>query len=391
MTARAWPRAVLLALALFALALGATGCFDPLVGAECAAGHLQCGSLCVDTRSSALHCGGCDRPCLGQCSQGVCLAGDGGAPDGGLLDGEVPDGERPDTEAGPGDAGGGGAGAGGAGGTGGGVGGGGAGGGAPDAGAGGGDAGIPAMCMPGLTPCPGGCFDLQTNPDHCGRCGSSCGSGLCVMGSCVVGGGGHLILIGHDYTVGREGINRLVGNAVFLSPRSPLRVLAYEGRARMASIVGTNRAIMQVAAGRQPWSRTVVTAAGLPAALPMHDVLVIHAQGPASDDELRALGREWAGPLQAFLAQGRVVVLLDGGTDNAGTHQILTEAGLLSVAARAPATGEILTVVLPGDTVATLVPRNYFGEQQTVRYDTAESAVVVRGAMSQAVVIHKVF
>jgi hypothetical protein len=32
---------------------------------------------------------------------------------------------------------------------------------------------------------PGGCFDLQTSPAHCGMCGTSCGDGTCAAGACA--------------------------------------------------------------------------------------------------------------------------------------------------------------------------------------------------------------
>ena len=43
---------------------------------QCAASKTYCGSGCVDTSTSALHCGGCERPCAGSemCSDGKCVA-----------------------------------------------------------------------------------------------------------------------------------------------------------------------------------------------------------------------------------------------------------------------------------------------------------------------------
>ena len=39
-------------------------------------------------------------------------------------------------------------------------------------------------CKAGLTDCGGNCRNLQTNPNHCGACGTVCASGLCVAGVC---------------------------------------------------------------------------------------------------------------------------------------------------------------------------------------------------------------
>ena len=57
--------------------------------------------------------------------------------------------------------------------------------GTPDAGTP--DVGTPDVggCATGETMCGGGCVDLQTNTQHCGRCGRACGDGeACTAGSC---------------------------------------------------------------------------------------------------------------------------------------------------------------------------------------------------------------
>lgn len=41
--------------------------------AACPNGKTACGGACVDTRTSAAHCGGCDAPCATSCVDGVCL------------------------------------------------------------------------------------------------------------------------------------------------------------------------------------------------------------------------------------------------------------------------------------------------------------------------------
>jgi hypothetical protein len=49
------------------------------------------------------------------------------------------------------------------------------------------DVGTPDVggCATGETMCGGGCVDLQTNTQHCGRCGRACGDGeACTAGSC---------------------------------------------------------------------------------------------------------------------------------------------------------------------------------------------------------------
>lgn len=246
-------------------------------------------------------------------------------------------------------------------------------------------------CLPDETYC-GLCTVVDTDPDNCGRCGSRCG-GLCVQGVCQAQGAGHVVVIGHDYTSGRTGMNSLVGNAVFIAPRSPVRVLAYEGAASAASIRGTNAAIDELAdsTGRR-WSRTPASAASMTTLLPLHDVVLIYAQGDAADNALGDLGRQWAEALKEFVDAGKTVVLLDGASSsNTGTFRVLEAAELFKARSRTDATGELLIVTSPGDAVANQVPRRYRGEESTVGFDTTGQNVVVTTAAGAPVVIHVVF
>jgi hypothetical protein len=51
---------------------GNGGCPTP-----CASAEACCDGMCVFTQISQQHCGGCDMPCAGTCSNGVCLTGPG--------------------------------------------------------------------------------------------------------------------------------------------------------------------------------------------------------------------------------------------------------------------------------------------------------------------------
>lgn len=249
------------------------------------------------------------------------------------------------------------------------------------------------VCSAGLASCFGRCVDRMTDPDNCGGCGFRCASGLCGGGMCQAQRAGHLVVIGHDYVVGRAGINLLVGNAVFLAIGNPVRVLAYEGGASAASISGTNDAIQQVATdvGRS-WNRTVATDADLATQLPMADVLVIHAQDVATDAGLQALGTAWATALRAHVDAGKVIVLLDGAaTGHGGTYQILQQAGLFMATGRTVVTGETLTLVSPNDSVANRVPRTYRAEMSSVSFTSMDQTAVVKTSGGVPVVIHAVF
>ena len=66
-------------------ALHCGGCNACPAGAACnagvcacaVAGQMMCGSACVDVMTSAANCGGCDRPCNGTCTNGVCATTSG--------------------------------------------------------------------------------------------------------------------------------------------------------------------------------------------------------------------------------------------------------------------------------------------------------------------------
>ncbi len=249
------------------------------------------------------------------------------------------------------------------------------------------------VCDAPLVPCGHSCVDLQTDPDHCGSCPNVCATGICIDSACSSGTAGHVVLIGHDYTTTRIGMNRVAGNAVFLGSGSPVRVLVYEGRARAASIAGTDVAINQVATARgRTWARTPVTRADVPLMLASAEVLVVYAQRDATDADLQAIGTEWSVALLSFVHRGGVIVVFDtAGGANVGTFQLLSSAGLLTVASHTVITGTTVSVDAAafGDAVAIGVPAMYRAETTSVRFDTTEPLTVVRDATGP-VVVHRV-
>ena len=422
--------------ALLSALVLAPGC-SAVVGAECAEGFTRCGARCVDLTSDELHCGACDFACASGlvCESSECVAGlDGGVRDAGVPDGEVDGGDggriradgsndvdgsidgavEPDggdsgmINVDAGDSG------------------------VIDVDGGGSDAGV--MCDPGETECDGACFDLGSDPAHCGRCDVACAadrscmagvcvpmceaplvdcsgacvdltsdpdhcgscpnvcvSGLCIDSACADPLAGHVVLIGHDYTTSRVGMNRIAGNAVFLARGSPVEVVAFTADASAAAIAGTNRAIDQVATGLgRTWTRRSVSDPALvPMELATADALVVYAQAGATDAELMSTGSTWATALATFVSRGGVVVVFDGiSATNAGTYQILDGASLLAVTGHTDIALTTLSVVEPGDPVALRVPLMYRAERSSVRFDTAESLVVVRDTTGP-VVIHR--
>src|SRR5688572_15702871 len=123
-TRAAANRFVLCAALVLSVGLLATGCFDPIVGAECAEGYALCEGQCRVWTGNPDHCVDCGHACLLGCSSGLCLEdGDAGA---------RPDSRRDADSAPPADA---------------------------------------LVCEMGI-PCPPICVDEQNDPYNCGFCGN---------------------------------------------------------------------------------------------------------------------------------------------------------------------------------------------------------------------------
>ncbi len=376
------------------LGWGVGGCGSPLVGGACEPGYTPCEGRCVDLDTDPGHCGACGLACAAEerCRAGLCVplseggwpeedgsigdgggAGDGGAGDGGggCGLGEVRcEGRcvRPDRE--------------------------------PDhCGGCGQRCGSGQVCAAGtcadrcegpLAACAGLCVDLRNDPDHCGGCRRSCASGLCRDGSCVEGMVGHVVTIGHSYARRRRGMNRLLGNAVFLVPRTPVRVLLYTGTATASSRRGVREAIEQVAVERgRSWESQDAQLGAVTDQLAEVDVFVVLPQQAGTDSDLRDLGGRWQRALQAFVRTGGVVILLDGGGAHGGTWQLGVSAGLFEATARVDVSDDSVMVVAPGDAVALGVPIDYRAEWWSVRFEGTSAPIVVAHPEGP-VVLHRV-
>ncbi|MBN1773293.1 MAG: hypothetical protein JXB32_18670, partial [Deltaproteobacteria bacterium] len=294
---------------------------------DCPPGLTECGDECVDLSIDPLHCGRCGRACLPaeSCFAGTCL-----------LD-----------------------------------------------------------CPDGYTPCSGSCVDLTSDADHCGACGRACMSGICEAAVCSEAVPGHLVVVGHNFARFRRAQLLLVANAVFaLAGSDPVRVAALTAWAPTEGGSAANNvdlAVTQAALERgRTWERTAFTDVGaLGAALETFDLLLIYEQSLAGDAELRAAGAALAGAVESFLRRGGVVLLTDARTGNGGTWQLLDAAGLLTASGCTDVTEARLSVLAPGDAIASGVPLSYVAERDSVRFESSETNQVV-GDGTGPVVIHKV-
>ena len=395
------------ALLLFSCML--LSCKSPIVGAECRPGFELCGDQCVDLRADFRHCGACDRGCgrficeEGQCStealhdagtdaatadppdataytgsdaaadSGVLFEPDAGLP--GCLIGELECASEcvnPNTDA-------------------------------RHCGRCGSACASGEVCSAGscmaqcelpLTLCNNRCFDLQYEPEHCGRCGRRCTSGICELGVCADAIAGQTVVIGHDFSNANNAMQRLAGNAVFLAPGAPVRVLVYEGEADQASIAGVEAAIdvVKKETGRD-WQRIVAIEALVPLQLSAADVLLVHAQAGARKSTLTKLGLQWGNAMAQFVALGGVIVLFDApSSTNDGTYRVLEAAQIFAARSREPIGVQQLKVPDPGLGVAVRIPDRYMSAAQTVHFSgvTTPGTFVVVDKDALPVIIQRV-
>jgi hypothetical protein len=252
------------------------------------------------------------------------------------------------------------------------------------------------VCNSDQSVCGQTCVNTDTDPDNCGGCGYPCMSGLCSNGVCEAAGTGRVIVIGHDYLNNRPAMNRILGNAVFLWPVNPVRLLTYASGADPAAVAGADAAIAQVAAATgRIVARTVATSVDVPSMLPTSDVFLVYAQVQTDDTTLAALGQLWASALDAFVAAGGTIVVLDAvSAANSGTAQILVQASLFDLTRNASATSDVCSVVARGDALATGLPRTYLCERNSMTFTVTDVSTTITSVVEDAgspVVLHKVF
>jgi len=129
----------------------------------------------------------------------------------------------------------------------------------------------------------------------------------------------------------------LLGNAVFLSLRSEVRILAYTRYAPSAVRNQVNRAIgwSATARGRSYRIDPITVATQLSAELNVldYDVLLVYEQADAPAGQLATLGAQWnaSGVLQSFAGAGGVIIVLDGAQGSSEMAEFIDSAGLLAL------------------------------------------------------------
>jgi hypothetical protein len=244
-------------------------------------------------------------------------------------------------------------------------------------------------CPSGQIACAGKCSDTLVDPANCGGCGQLCATGACRIGVCKAHTAGHIVVMGHDFLTSNGDMNRLLGNAVFLSQASQVQLSEYVGVANSVALSNSHVAISNLATalGRTV-VRSVVNPSNIDEQLTVADVFLIQSQGLATNSIIKQLGQAWAKTLTNFVTTGGILVLLDASyPDNNGTAQILSEAGLLTIATTNVVTNETCSVTPINDPVAVGLPVDYTCLQNSVSF-TGGSGVHVVDDMGQPVVLH---
>lgn len=300
---------------------------------SCPKPYQVCGTSCVDTSGDPEHCGRCDNPCDEICQNGVCVQR--------CSEPFVEcNGMCVDVSSNPGHCGG-------------------------CFGRCEGDYDcVGGRCLPpcgeGLTRCGEPCVDLLTDAQHCGSCHRQCPTGICQAGNCVGAVPGHVVLACTNYARSAQSSPQavLLGNAVFLPQRNPIRILAYDEFADAATASRVDQTIgWEASARNRTWELRRISAAGeLPTVLDLseHDVVLIYDQSNAEPGRLSAIGADWAATLDSFVRGGGTVIALTSGTGPATDEMadLITASGIADVTTVSPVTdGTLFYNHAPGDAV----------------------------------------
>lgn len=249
-------------------------------------------------------------------------------------------------------------------------------------------------CPEELHNCNDQCVNLDSSPVNCGQCNKVCESGICDFGDCRQQAAGHLIAIGHDFTQSHAVLRLVLGNAVFISQASPVRVLAFTQYADAAQMARVDTAITSVSTSKgRSWDKI---ASADPAYIVEHllenDVLLVYRQNATKTADLRDIGSQWASVLDAFLGVGGIVVFTDSTVSSVGTYQILDAAGIFSCSGLVAANNHTALVIEPGDAVAQGVMTSYLGSSNSATFSTEDEVIVIidKGT-NRPFVVHKTY
>ncbi|HVU00937.1 MAG TPA: hypothetical protein VHE30_04265 [Polyangiaceae bacterium] len=264
-----------------------------------------------------------------------------------------------------------------------------------------------SLCTAPLVQCGTQCVNTDIDEDNCGRCNHRCASQICQGGQCVGATAGHVVVMCMDYrtqpVVGSPQ-QRLLGNAVFIPPGNPVRVLAYSQSTPAATITAVGRTL-DAAATSKNRTYTITqakTALAVTTALNVvdYDVLLVYDQPNAAAGALGATGATFQSPISSFVRAGGTVVVLAGDGGQAEMPAFLDAAGLLDARAQPGVTGNLLYNRALGDAVGLNVLSQFRAVRETCTFtlnsvDPAATFVITNqpassGEIGNPVVVHTV-
>ena len=263
---------------------------------------------------------------------------------------------------------------------------------------------VPACVLP-LQECNGQCVDFNIDANNCGSCGHVCPSGICQGGMCVGANVGHVVLACMNYQTPANNTPQtaLMGNAVLLPLRNPVRILAYTQYASAGSRAKVDQDIGLAAAARgrtytiKPLANFMTATASLDIAA--YDVFLIYDQNVAPPGQMATVGAAWQTSLvlDSFTRAGGIVIGLSGGATE--MDQFFSASSLLDVSAQTSVTGAMLYNRAPADAMGTNVISPFLAPVDSCTFTTsvvpdADTIFVVRDepgpAAGKPVVVHRV-
>lgn len=257
------------------------------------------------------------------------------------------------------------------------------------------------VCDAPTTQCPAGCVDLDVDPNNCGGCGKTCATGLCNGGRCRGAKTGHVVVVGHDYSGATPTVaaSRVLVNAVFLPPKNPVRVLAYQQWSEPAA-VSSIKAILDAGAAARGRTYAMTVATSLASfrdqlLIDNFEVALVLDQPNAPAGALGVVGSSASLSLDSFSRVGGVVVVLDGGSGVSQMPQFLTASTMLGTSGHTTITGKSVDVVAPSDPIASGVLGPYVSPTRSVSFSVTDPpssslvTVVSEPVATRPVVLHK--
>jgi hypothetical protein len=232
-------------------------------------------------------------------------------------------------------------------------------------------------CEDPLVACADQCVDILTHPLHCGRCFNVCPSGVCVDGMCLGDTAGHIVYtcMSYEQVFEQSAQTRLLGNAVYLLNRDPVRVLAYSEHAAAGVMNAVDRAIAwagnRINRDAQITRENDVSEIEDTLVRSDYEVLLVYDQAGAGAGELAAAGGQLATVLDDFTIAGGVVLVLSSGTGTMG--EFATSAGLANVGVETDHTFELVYNQANGDAIGLGVVTPFISLLESCTFDTTET------------------